>query len=73
MAQITIYLPDEIEKKVKDEAKRARLSVSAYISSLATHRLKPRRLPENFADLYGSWEGEFPEIEDRAPEEREAL
>ncbi len=73
MAQLTIYLPDEIEKKVKDEARRARLSVSAYISSLATHRLAPRRLPEHFADLYGSWEGEFPEIEDRAPEEREAL
>jgi hypothetical protein len=73
MAQITIYLPDEIEKKVKDEAKRARQSVSAYITSLATHRLSPMRLPEHFANLYGSWEGAFPEIEDRAPEEREAL
>jgi len=73
MAQITIYLPDEIEKRVKDEAKRARLSVSAYISSLATRRLMPRHLPEHFADLYGSWEGGPQEIEDRPPEEREPL
>ncbi len=38
MAQLTIYLPDEIEKKVRLEARRAKKSVSAYIADLATRR-----------------------------------
>jgi hypothetical protein len=73
MAQVTIYLPDELEKQVKDEAKRSRQSVSAYIAALAARRLRSGRLPDQFAELYGSWKGEFPEIEDRPPEEREGL
>ncbi len=73
MAQVTIYLPDDVEKQVKTAARRARQSVSAYIAGLATRRLRPTRLPARFADLYGSWEGEFPEVDDPVPEERDPL
>ena len=35
MAQVTIYLPDQVEKKVRQEARRAHKSLSAYITELA--------------------------------------
>ena len=71
MAQLTIYLPDAVEKKVRADARRAKKSVSAYITELAT---KKDRAGEHAAwrkallALGGSWEGEFPEIHDAQPE-----
>lgn len=37
MGQLTIYLPDDLEKNVRRNARRARKTVSAYIASLAKH------------------------------------
>lgn len=68
MAQVTIYLPDELEKKVRREAKRARKSLSAYLAELAAGRRAPKKgWPEGFAALFGSWEGDFPQPEDALP------
>ena len=36
MAQITIYLPEGLARQVKQRARRAHKSLSAYIASLAT-------------------------------------
>jgi hypothetical protein len=69
MAQVTIYLPDELERRVKQAARKAHKSVSAYIAELASKTMAQGRWPEGFADLYGSWEGAFPEIEDEPPSE----
>ena len=75
MAQLTIYLPDAVEKKVRADARRAKKSVSAYLADLATHRdahaddERARRL----SALYGSWEGTFPRIDDPPPDEPESL
>ena len=70
MAQLTIYLPDDVARDVKLRAKRAKKSVSAYLVSLArAERATGRkRLPKDFLATYGSWEGEFPEIDDPPPE-----
>lgn len=76
MAQLTIYLPDEVEKKVRREARRVKKSVSAYIADLATKkesRLSDAAWARQVKKLYGSWLGPFPEIDDPPPDEPESL
>ena len=73
MPQVTIYLPDEVESAIRRKAKKANKSLSAYIAELASKGLKAREWPKGFRELYGSWEGSFPPIDDPPPEERESL
>lgn len=76
MAQLTIYLPDQVEKKVRLEARRAKKSVSAFIADLATRgeaRVGDAAWAREVARLYGSWVGPFPEIEDPPPDEPESF
>lgn len=76
MAQLTIYLPDEIEKKVRLEARRAKKSVSAFIADLATKKepqVSDAAWAREVARLYGSWVGPFPELDDPPPDEPEAF
>jgi hypothetical protein len=72
MAQVTIYLPDELAERLRREAKKAGLSLSAYIASLATRKPGRSRWPAGFERLYGSWEGAFPEIDELPPDQRES-
>jgi hypothetical protein len=69
MAQVTIYLPKEVEKELRAGAKRAKKSLSAYIVDLAMERQHPRKKkgwPKELLDLFGSWEGDFP-VPERPP------
>jgi hypothetical protein len=69
MAQVTIYLPKDVEKELRAGARRAKKSLSAYIVELATARQGPKRKkgwPKELLDLYGSWEGDFP-VPERPP------
>ena len=50
MAQVTIYLPPAVEARARREAKKRRMSFSAYIAS----RLSPSSKRERLARLYGS-------------------
>lgn len=50
MAQVTIYLPPTVEARARREAKKRRLSLSAYIASLMAPPSKRAKL----ARLYGS-------------------
>ncbi|HEX4621813.1 MAG TPA: hypothetical protein VH208_09630 [Myxococcaceae bacterium] len=74
MAQVTIYLPDPVAREVKAAARRARKSLSAYV----TERLKPRSerrpaWPKDFVAVLGTWEGAFPKLEDPPPGEVDPL
>lgn len=74
MAQVTIYLPDHVEKKVRQEARRAHKSLSAYIAELAAGRMPHRsQWPRGFSALYGSWEGDLTAPADGPPNEVEPL
>ena len=76
MAQLTIYLPDDVEKKVRQDARRAKKSVSAFIADLATSkkaRLTDAAWARQVAKIYGSWLGDFPELEDPPPDEPESF
>ena len=62
MGQVTIYLDDEVEQKMRAEAKALHLSQSKWIAQLIRERLTDR-WPEGVAGLVGAWK-EFPEAEE---------
>ena len=72
MAQITLYLPDAVAARIRNEAKRSGKSLSAYMAELATGGVPASGWPVGFARLYGSCELP-PAIEDAPPAERDAL
>lgn len=67
MAQLTIYLPDAVEKKVRADARRAKKSVSAYLADLASKK-EAGAWRKTLLALGGSWEGDFPDLDDAPPE-----
>lgn len=69
MAQLTIYVPDPLARKLKRAAARSRMSVSAYLTELATRALEPQEWPASFVETFGSWEGPLPQIDDPPPDE----
>ena len=62
MAQVTIYLEDEIEKKVKKAAKSQKVSQSKWIKSLIKEKIS-NAWPNSVTDLAGSWK-DFPQSEE---------
>jgi len=73
VAQITLYLADELALQIRAEAKKAKTSVSAYMAGLVTSKLSPRGWPPEFLAVLGTWEGDFPEPDDPPPDEIEPL
>jgi hypothetical protein len=73
MAQVTIYLPDDLERIVQAEARRAGQSLSAYMAGLAARKLAPTRRLRGFSKLFGSWEGDFPGAQEEPPDEPAGL
>ena len=71
MAQITLYVSDDVAERIRREAKRAGKSLSAYMADLVAGGRQPSRWPAGFARLYGSCD--LPEIEDTPPDELESL
>lgn len=70
---MTLYLPDDLAARLRAEAKKARRSLSAYVSELASRRLTPGQWPRGFGRLFGSWQGNFPPIEDLPEDEIDDL
>jgi hypothetical protein len=60
MAQITIYLPDEIERKARKTAEEEGTSVSRWIADRVTHTLEDA-WPKSVLDAAGAFP-EFPGI-----------
>ena len=58
MGQLSIYLPDELEKQLRRHARRARKSVSAYIAQLesagAVREVNAAGHPLDVLGLFGS-------------------
>jgi hypothetical protein len=67
MAQVTIDLPDDLEARVRREARLAGQSLSGFLTELVSARLRQGQWPEGFRALYGSWEGDFPVPPDAPP------
>lgn len=62
MAQITIYLDDELLQQIKKTAKSAKLSQSQWITDLIRQQLS-HSWPDDIKQLAGSWQ-EFPSAEE---------
>ena len=62
MGQVTIYLEDEIESRMKKAAKSAHLSKSKWIAKLISEKVA-NEWPQSVVDFAGSWE-DFPSIDD---------
>lgn len=73
MAQLNVYVPDEIEEKVRKEAVRRGQSLSALIADLIRKEVNKGGddWSKDFLELAGAWVGELPEIEKLAQQDRD--
>jgi hypothetical protein len=69
VAQITIYVPDDVARKIKREARLRKKSVSAFIADLAAGRDGSRAWPKDFFRLQGACRGTLVAPEDPPPDE----
>lgn len=72
VAQITFYVPDEVARRLRREAKRAGKSLSAYLTEVVTDERTSRAFPEGFLELEGSCRGTLQRPDDPPPEELES-
>jgi hypothetical protein len=63
MGQVTIYLDNEIENKMKKAAKTSHLSVSKWISKIIKDKISTE-WPQDVVNLAGSWKKDFPTLEE---------
>ena len=62
MGQVTIYLEDEIESKMRATAKAMNLSKSKWIAGVIKEKLVDE-WPASVQDLAGAW-GDFPSLDE---------
>ena len=62
MAQLTIYLPDDVENKARRAAKAKGKSVSRWIAEEVVHRLEDA-WPKGVLDAAGAFR-DFPSVEE---------
>ena len=60
MGQITLYLDDEIEKRMAQAAKKVGLSKSKWVASLIKNKIN-HEWPASVIKLAGAWK-EMPEV-----------
>ena len=63
MGQVTIYLDDEIENKLKKAAKAGKKSVSKWVAAVIQEKVS-NEWPQNIAELAGSWKDDFPSLDE---------
>jgi hypothetical protein len=75
MAQLNVYMADDLEQKIRREAKRLGKSISAYLQDLAIKESgQIKGWKKNFfVHVAGGWQGNFPKISRNLPEERDDL
>lgn len=62
MAQVTIYMDDNLEQKVKELAKTSNSSMSKFIANILEKKINTE-WNQDIKELNGSWE-DFPAIDD---------
>lgn len=60
MGQVTIYLEDGIERKMKSAAKSDKLSISKWIAGVIEEKVS-NEWPLSVVELFGAWE-DFPTV-----------
>ena len=62
MAQVTIYLDDEINKRLTAAARAQKVSKSKWIAMIIREKTA-KEWPDEFVQLAGAWE-DFPSLEE---------
>ena len=65
MAQVTIYLDDAAERRVKAAARKAGVSVSRWVADLVENRARTE-WPAEVLELAGAWP-DFPDLAEIRP------
>ncbi|HLH20838.1 MAG TPA: hypothetical protein VKX45_26670 [Bryobacteraceae bacterium] len=75
MAQLNLYVPEDLAARLKREAQRAKVPLSRYVVSLlAAHTGAGPDWPKGyFENLCGFLSEDFPEPDDRMPEPVETI
>ena len=63
MGQVTIYLDNETEKKLRKTARSHHVSVSKWVSRVIKEKISTE-WPQDVVQLAGSWKDDFPTIEE---------
>ena len=63
MGQVTIYLDNSLETKMKEAAKSSHLSVSKWVARVIEEKIATE-WPQDIVKLAGSWKDDFPTIEE---------
>lgn len=72
MSQLNFYVPDEVEDQIRAAAKKEGKSISAFLAELVKEKFFSQQWSEDFfTSVFGQWEGEFPEIQRPASQQRE--
>lgn len=58
MAQLHLYLPDDLAEDVKERAKSRGLSVSAYLAEIVKSQMLDQWPKDFFSKVVGGWVGE---------------
>ncbi len=60
MSQLHFYVPDEVEKQLRDKAQAANLPLSRFLAEVVKREIsQPVRWPEGyFEQVFGQWQGE---------------
>lgn len=69
MAQLTFYIDNSLEVKVKEAAKKSGVSLSKFIAKVLEQKIQDA-WSEEVKSLSGSW-GDFPSIEEIRGEARD--
>jgi hypothetical protein len=73
MAQVTLYLPDDVEKLVRKRAREARTSISGYLTGLLTREVAPPRWPRALLSVLDEGRGDLAIPDDPPPEDVERI
>jgi len=74
MAQLHLYLPDDVAEEVKQRAKSRGLTVSAYLAEMVRSQMTDQWPKDFFSKVVGGWVGKPLERPEQPPyEQREDI
>lgn len=71
MAQLNVYVTDELEEKIKSVAQQEGKSVSSFLAELVRERFAPKTWKKDFLKILGKWEGDVPNIDRSTSQKRD--
>ena len=63
MGQVTIYIDNSIETRMKEAAKSSHLSVSKWVAGIIEEKIATE-WPQDIIKLAGTWKDDFPTLEE---------